>query len=339
MPHAKKPISIEDVAKAAGVSITTVSRVINKFPTVKEANRRRVEEVVRRLKFKPNAAAQRLASGTTNAIGLEIPGYEGIFYSFYAMEIFRAVGIACDALKVDFLLHITDGKTPINASAVGGVVFADIINNRAHAEELIAARLPVVAMNYMSLELPCSSVSIDNLKGAQSATEYLLHMGHEKVAFISGDLMSQAAIERCEGYKASMQKAGLPVREAYILRGDYSRKSAHVAAERILEMKERPTAVFVSSDDMAIEAINVFMENGVKVPDDISVVGFDDDPVCLYGAVALTTMRQPLKEMAQTAVKELYLAMQDPSRQISRIILPAELIIRDSVKSPSVSAR
>lgn len=334
MPHFKKPISMEDVAKAAGVSITTVSRVINKFPTVKEENRRRVEEVVRHLKFKPNIAAQRLASGTTNAIGLEIPRYEGIFYSFYAMEIFRAVGIACDALKIDLLLHITDGKTPINASAVGGVVFADIINNLAHAKELIASRMPVVSMNYLALDLECSSVSIDNLKGAQSATEYLLHMGHEKIAFISGDLMSQAAVDRCEGYKDSLKKANLPLREEYILRGDYSRKSARVAAERMMEMKERPTAVFASSDDMAIEAINVFMENGLKVPDDISVVGFDDDPVCLYGPVALTTMRQPLKEMAQSAVKELYHKMQDPGRQVSRIILPAELIVRDSVKPP-----
>lgn len=330
----KKVISIEDVAKAAGVSITTVSRVINKFPTVKDENRRRVEEVVRRLKFKPNVAAQRLASGTTNAIGLEIPRYEGIFYSFYAMEVFRSFGIACDGLKLDLLLHLTDGKTAINASAVGGVVFADIINNRAHVEELIATGIPVVVMNYFSTDLDCSTVSIDNIKGAQTATEYLIHMGHEKIAFISGDLMSQAAIDRQEGYKISLKKSALPFREDYALKGDYSRKSARNAAERILELSERPSAVFVSSDDMAMEVINVLMENGVKVPEDISVIGFDDDPVCLYGPVALTTMRQPLKEMAQVAVRELYLKMQDPGRDVKRLILPAELIIRDSVRPP-----
>src|SRR5512136_2162360 len=99
MMVSKKPVSIEDVARAAGVSITTVSRVINKFPTVKEENRRRVEEAVKHLKFKPNVAAQRLASGANNTVGLEIPRYEGIFYSFYAMEVFRSVGIACDALR------------------------------------------------------------------------------------------------------------------------------------------------------------------------------------------------------------------------------------------------
>jgi LacI family transcriptional regulator len=333
----KKVSSIEDVAREAGVSITTVSRVINKFPSVKDENRRRVEEAVKRLNFRPNLSAQRLASGSNNAIGLEIPRYEGIFYSFYAMEIFRSVAIACDSLRVDLLMHLTDGKTEINSAAVGGVVFADIIRNRAHAEELLNRGVPVVVMNYLDPQMEVSSVSIDNTKGAQTATEYLIHMGHQRIAFVSGDLMSQAAIERLEGYKLSMEKCGLAIREDYILKGDYSRKSARAAGQRLLELPVRPTAVFVSSDDMAMELINVLLENSIRVPDDISVVGFDDDPVCLYGPVSLTTMRQPLKEMAQTAVKELYLKMQDPGREINRIVLSPELIIRDSVKPPSGS--
>ncbi len=337
MTKLHKALSIEDVAKAAGVSITTVSRVINKFPTVKEANRRRVEEAIKRLKFKPNVAAQRLASGSNNTIGLEIPRYEGIFYSFYAMEIFRSVGIACDVLKTDLLLHLTDGKTTINTSAVGGVVFADIIHNKSHIEELIELNIPVVVMNYLTTDLEAASVSIDNIKGAQTATEYLVNMGHEKIAFISGDLMTQAACQRLEGYKLSLKKSGIAFREEYVFKGDYSRKSARAAAEKILEFTERPTAVFVSSDDMALEAISVFMENGLNIPGDISVIGFDDDPVCLYGPISLTTMRQPLREMAQAAVKELYLKMQDPARTINRVVLSPELIIRDSVKAPRTS--
>ena len=330
-----KVSSIEDVAKAAGVSITTVSRVINKFPTVKEENRRRVEEVIRRLKFKPNVAAQRLASGSNNTIGLEIPRYEGIFYSFYAMEIFRSVGIACDTLKADLLLHLTDGTSTINAASVGGVVFADVINNEKHVQDVIAAGIPVVVMNHLATQWDVASVSIDNLKGAQTATEYLIHLGHQRIAFITGDLMSQAARDRLEGYKCSMQKTGLALQDDFILKGDYSRKSARSAAERILQLSKRPTAVFVSSDDMAMEVVTVFMENNLNVPDDISVIGFDDDPVCLYGPVALTTMRQPLREMAQAAVKELYLKMQDTNRENNRIVLSAELIIRDSVKPPA----
>lgn len=332
-----KVTGIEDVAKAAGVSITTVSRVINKFPSVKENNRKKVEEAIKRLKFKPNLAAQRLASGSNNTIGLEIPRYEGIFYSFYAMEIFRSVGIACDSLKADLLLHLTDGKSTINASAVGGVVFADVINNQQHVEDLLSMGIPIIIMNYVSTDSRIASVSIDNVKGAQAATEYLANLGHQRIAFVSGDLMTQAACQRLEGYKNGLKKSGLDFREDNILKGDYSRKSARAAAERILELKDKPTAVFVSSDDMAMELISVLMENGLKVPEDISVIGFDDDPVCLYGPVALTTIRQPLKEMAQNAVKELYLKMQDPNRTANRIVLPTELVIRDSTRPFHIS--
>ncbi len=328
----KKNINIEDVAKLAGVSITTVSRVINKFPTVKEENRKKVEGAVKRLKFKPNLSAQRLASGSNHTIGLEIPRYEGLFYSFYAMEIFRSIGIACDALKTDLLLHLTDGVSCINSAAVGGVVFADLINNTAHVEALMGMGVPVVLMNYAALDLEVTSVSIDNAKGAQSAVEYLINNKHKDIVFLTGDLITQAAQQRLAGYKRALEKAGLPLRENYILRCDYSRKSARFAAESILNMRERPSAVFASSDDMAQEVVSVFMEKGLKVPDDISVIGFDDDPVCLFGPIALTTVRQPLREMTQAAVKELYLQMQDQSRQIKRIILPTELIIRDSVK-------
>lgn len=334
----KKVVSIEDVAQAAGVSITTVSRVINKFPTVKDANRRKVEEVIRRLNFKPNLAAQRLASGSNYTIGLEIPRYEGIFYSFYAMEIFRSVGIACDALRVDFLLHLTDGKTSVNAAAVGGVVFADVINNRQHVEDFLNAGTPVVLMNYLAKDMEVSSVSVDNAAGAKAAAEYLVHLGHDRIAFVTGDMATQAAQDRLEGYRAAMKGAGLAAPEELVLRGDYSRKSARTAAEKILAAAPRPTAVLVSSDDMAMEMVSTFVEGGLKVPEDMSVVGFDDDPVCLYGPVALTTVRQPIREMAHAAVKELYLRMQDPDRQINKIILPTELVIRDSARPPKRAA-
>jgi DNA-binding LacI/PurR family transcriptional regulator len=275
-----------------------------------------------------------LASGSNNTIGLEIPRYEGIFYSFYAMEIFRSVCIACDALKVDLLLHLTDGKTSVNTSAVGGVLFADVINNRRHVDDFLEMNIPIVVMNHLVTDMEVSSVSVDNVKGAQTATEYLVNLGHKRIAFITGDLMSQAAADRLEGYKKSLKKAGLDVKEDYILKGDYSRKSARTATERILQLASRPTAIFVSSDDMAMETIGVLMENDLRIPQDISVVGFDDDPVCLYGPVALSTIRQPLKEMAQQAAKELYLKMQDPARGINRIVLSPELIIRDSVAAP-----
>jgi DNA-binding LacI/PurR family transcriptional regulator len=222
----------------------------------------------------------------------------------------------------------------VNAAAVGGVVFADVINNRHHVEDFLKAGTPVVLMNYLAKDMEVSSVSVDNAAGAKTATEYLIHLGHSRIAFVTGDLATQAAQDRLDGYKAALKEAGIAISDDVVLRGDYSRKSARAAAERILTLEPRPTAAVVSSDDMAMEMVSFFIEGGLKVPEDISIVGFDDDPVCLYGPVALTTVRQPIKEMAHAAVKELYLRMQDPDRQVNKIILPTELVVRDSACPP-----
>jgi DNA-binding LacI/PurR family transcriptional regulator len=124
-----KTISIEDVARLAGVSITTVSRVINNGGSVKSKNKAAVLEAVKQLKFKPSVFAQRLASGKSNVIALIIPRYEGIFYSFYALELIRGIGTLCESLKLDLLLHLTDSRAPLNLRGVGGIIFADVIGN------------------------------------------------------------------------------------------------------------------------------------------------------------------------------------------------------------------
>ena len=130
-----KNVSIEDVARLAGVSITTVSRVINKFPSVKEKNRVLVLDAVKQLKFQPSIFAQRLATGRSNVISLVIPRYEGVFYSFYALELIRGIGTLCAVLKLDLLLQLTDSRTPLNVRGSGGIIFADIISNRQQVEE------------------------------------------------------------------------------------------------------------------------------------------------------------------------------------------------------------
>ena len=133
MPRTKKPSknkSIEDVARLAGVSISTVSRVINKSTTVKEKHRIRVLDAIKQLKFQPSVFAQRLATGKSNVVALVIPRYEGVFYSFYALELIRGIGTLCAALKLDLLLHLTDTHSTLNLRGVGGIIFADIIGNR-----------------------------------------------------------------------------------------------------------------------------------------------------------------------------------------------------------------
>lgn len=328
-----KTISIKDVARRAGVSITTVSRIINKVPTVKEGNRIRVLEAIKELRFQPSVFAQRLATGKSNVVALVIPRYEGIFYSFYVLELVRGIGTLCDALKLDLLLHLTDGRSPINLRGIGGIIFADIIGNRQQLTEVLASNLPCVLINNYVEDLDVSCVAIDNAGGAEKAVNYLVSLGHKKIAHIAGDLVTQAAAQRLEGYKRALKKNSLPINEDYIFKTDYSRGQARLAAERLISKALPASAVFVASDSMALEVMAVAKEAGKELPQDLSIVGFDDNPSGLYGPVALTTVRQPLIKMAEEGVKTLSLLMNKKKPAQKKVILPSELVIRESCQA------
>jgi len=333
-----KTISIIDIARLAKVSISTVSRVINKSLSVKENNRKRVQEIVERLNFHPSIFAQRLATGKSNVIGLVIPRYEGVFYSFYALELIRGIGTLAASLKLDLLLHLTDSRSNLNLRGIGGVIFADVIANRKQLEDALSLGLPAIVINNYVEDLPVNCIAIDNRGGAESVVEYLIGLGHKKIAHIAGDLITQAAQLRLEGYNLALAKNKIPFRQEYIVKTDYSRGQAAGAARALLNLPDRPTAIFVASDSMALEVMSVASEHGLKIPADLSLVGFDDNPSGLYGPVALTTVRQPLVKMAQDSVKELSVIMNLGKKPpIKKVFLPTELIIRESCQSLSSS--
>ncbi|MDD5669063.1 MAG: LacI family DNA-binding transcriptional regulator [Candidatus Omnitrophica bacterium] len=339
MVRVKKPsktVSIEDVARLAGVSITTVSRVINKMPSVKERNRIRVLDAVKKLKFEPSVLAQRLATGRSNVVALVIPRYEGIFYSFYALELIKGIGTLCEIMKFDLLLHLTDGGSPFNLKGIGGIIFADIISNRNQLEDAVAAGIPTVVLNNYVEDAEVTCIAVDNTGGGESAVDYLAGLGHQKIAHITGDIITQAAAQRLEGYKRALAKYKIPFKEEYVFKTDYSRGQARAAAERMITMPDRPTAVFVASDPMALEVMAVAREHGISIPGDLSIVGFDDNPSGLYGPVALTTVRQPFIKMAQDSVKELVQLMSQKKSKAAaakKIILSTQLVIRESCQS------
>ncbi|MCM8801660.1 MAG: LacI family transcriptional regulator, partial [Candidatus Omnitrophica bacterium] len=313
-----------------------VSRVINKVPTVKEKHRQRVLSAIKQLKFRPSVFAQRLATGKSNVVALVIPRYEGIFYSFYALELIRGIGTLCEALRLDLLLHLTDSRSELNLSGIGGIIFADLIGNRQQLEEAMNLGIPCVVINHFLEDLDVTCIAIDNLKGAQNAVEYLLNLGHKRIAHITGDLVTQAATQRLEGYKLALKKYGIEPNPEYIFKTDYSRGQARQAAERLINMSNPPTAVFVASDSMALEVMAVARELRKNIPQDLSIIGFDDNPSGLYGPVALTTVRQPLIKMAEDSLKELKLLMDNPKKaKIKKIVLPTELVIRESCTAVS----
>jgi LacI family transcriptional regulator len=330
-----KRVSIKDVARHARVSITTVSRVINKFPSVNKRNAQRVQAAIAELKYRPNVSAQRLANGSDSAIGLVMPGYPGIFHSFFAVEIIRGVGHACEALHLDMVFHITNGINPLSASYVGGIIFADIIENRTQVEDALARHIPCLVINNMVTDIDVNYIGVNNLKGGQMAAQYLAGFGHRRIATVTGNLKTQCGFDRFDGFMKGLDEAGIEIPKEYVFRGDYSRRSAREAAEYFFSMKNRPTAIFAQSDDMALEIIAVAFEAGIRVPQDVSVIGFDDSPQALYGSVGLTTVRQPIFEMAEKSVHVLHNMISGKEQGRVRISLDPELVIRDSCASPS----
>ncbi len=333
--HVKK-ISITDVARKAGVSITTVSRVLNKVSTVDKKIAAKVDAAIAELKFKPNPTAQRLAKGAgSSAVGFVIPGYPGIFHSFYAVELIRGIGHGCEVNRLDMIFHITDGNNPLRSNYAGGLIFADIIENRSQVEDAISDGVPALVLNYVVKDLPVSYIAVDNFKGGEIAAEYLMNLGHKRIATVTGNMQTQAGLERFEGFQKTLMKKDLTFEPEYFYKGDYSRRSARSAAERFFGLDNPPTAVFAASDDMALEIISVAMENGIKVPEDISVIGFDDNPAGLFGPVSLTTIKQPLFSMGEEAVKVLCEVMTGKQTGLVQKTLVPELIVRESCAPPS----
>jgi LacI family transcriptional regulator len=332
----EKKISITDVARRANVSITTVSRVLNKVPTVNKEIVLRVEQIIGELKFRPNPTAQRLAKGTQNtAIGFVIPGYPGIFHSFYAVELMRGIGHGCEILRLDLIFHITDGSNPLRSNFAGGLIFADIIENLPQVARAVREGMPCLVINHIVRDLDVSYIAVDNVKGAFTGAEYLIHLGHKRIATVTGNMQTQAGIDRFEGYEKALKQHGIECQPDYVYKGDYSRRSARQAAECFFSLESPPSAIFAASDDMALEIISVAMENGIKVPEDISVIGFDDNPAGLFGPVALTTVKQPLFTMGEEATKVLYEIMTGKQTGLVHKVLVPQLIVRESCAQPS----
>lgn len=327
----KPRIDIAAVASAAGVSTTTVSRVINDVPTVSEANRQRVLETIKRLKYRPNRSAQRLASGKAGGtIGLIIPRFEGIFHSYYALQVLKGIGGAAERVRCDLLLHITDGKTsPAN---VDGVIFLDIFGCDDLLDATLDAGTPVVVLNHYLEDLPVSCVAIDNETAAERVVDYLVKLGHKDIATITGDLKTQAGLDRLDGFVKAMKARHLPVKDEYIRFADFGLPSARAAADALLSLADRPTAIFVASDDMALETINVALAKNFRVPEELSIVGFDDNPAAAHGRVPLTTVRQPLDEMGHKALDVLLQQIGGKKKSPTKLLLPTELIERQSCR-------
>lgn len=328
MPPSK--VTIKEVAKRAGVSIATVSRYINKSLHLREKNRRKIEKAIEELDYHPLVYARRLAGGKLNTFGLVIPGYEGIFYSFYALKIIREVAAALDEKEIDMHLNIYRNQDNFNSSLVDGVIMADIISNKEQLLRLKKEDTPVVVINRELPDKDISFVAVDNYKGAYEATEFLINHGHKKIVHLAGDMEVQCARQRVEGFKGALEKNRIKSNPNYICETNFSRAKAREELQKLFSAKDFPTAIFCCSDEVANEVLSFADENSINVPEKLSIIGFDDNPNFNYGNLMLTTVRQPIDEMAREAVKILEQTI-DKKISPQKLILEPKLVIRDTV--------
>ena len=268
---------------------------------------------------------------------LMIPRFEDIFHSYYAGEIIKGVSLSASRAGADFLVHITHrhnhqnwfGGTLLDRNYIDGVIFADIENDISLPKRVIQARIPCLVLNNI-LHEPINYVAVDNKKAAEEVVEHLIKLGHRKIATIAGDQTTQSGLMRLEGFKETLHRHNLKVPKAHITFGDYLRTPARMAAEKLLKLKERPTVIFAASDVMALELIDAAKQMNIRVPEDLSVIGFDDNPLAATSPVGLTTVSQPLIEMGRVGAENLFQIMHGNAKLPVKIILPTKLVKRES---------
>jgi len=276
-----------------------------------------------------------------------VPRFEDIFHSYFAQEIIKGASSTASRLHVDILVHITERgrhddwfNSPVFTSRITeGILFADIDQDRAGLHKVISTRIPYLVLNNFFTE-PVNCIAIDNYKATRRIMSYLVELGHRNIATICGDLNTESGQERLKGYNDGLTAAGITINKQYIKRGDYLRSPARHAAEGLLSLSKRPTAIFAASDVMALEVVDVAKKRNIKVPHDLSVVGFDDNPLNHYSPIKLTTVRQPITEMARIGLEILHRIAQGREPQPVQKRLIARLIKRDSCRArPQLTKR
>lgn len=337
-------VTIEDVARHAGVSAMTVSRVINNGKNVRERTRERVLSAIEALRYSPNSAARSLAAGEATHVGLLYSNPSAAYLSQFlvgALDGARKAGChlvleACES--EDEADQAEVARRLIDADVEGVILPPPLSESVSILAELAIAETPAVTVAMGKLYENPLNVRIDDAKAAAEITEYLLDLGHTRVALITGHPNHIASIERERGFRATVTQAGLRPEDVAVEEGDFTFRSGLNAAERLLDRTLPPTAIFASNDDMAAAVIGVAHRRGLNVPGDLSVVGFDDTSPATTVWPELTTIRQPVSAMAAAALEMLLADLRNrrggATPAAAERVLEHELIIRNSAGPP-----
>jgi LacI family transcriptional regulator len=329
----KSTLTIQDVARAAGVSVSTVSRVLNDKDDVAFETFEKVQRVIDELGYASSLAAKSMRSRKTNAIGLIVAKLNDPFN----IEVMKGVNQAITDFGYDLIIYTSghnatgsgsawerDYVARLNGSLTDGIIITTpTTTNLPLAFPLVTVDPPVQNDSF-------PAVITTNRDGALAVMEYLIILGHRRIGFIGGRSDLQSAIRRGQGYEDGLQQAGLPLLPELIQTGDYTRQAGYQCAKQLLSLAVPPTAIFAANDESAIGAMEAARETGLRIPEDLSVVGFDNIPQTAHTTPPLTTVDQSIDEMGYVATKMLIELIQGKPLENRLHKIPTRLIIRDS---------
>ncbi len=295
-------VTIYDVAKKAGVGIGTVSRAINNSPRISSQTKAKVDKTIQELKYQPHALAQGLARKRTNMVAIIVPVFTGYFY----LELLKGIQQEMSKYQYDLLLYSVDQtvkteiflKRTLRERRVDGVLLISLTISDSDVKKFVHSQFPIVLIDSDHCDL--DSLTVENEQGAYLATKYLINLGHTRIGIIDAQLKSLPAKKRLEGYQKALRDHKIHYNRRYLVISDsdiekdgFNREAGYTAMKKLLQMDEhRPTAVFISSDIQAAGAIKAIKEYGLNIPEDVSVIGFDDIELAQY--MGLSTIRKTM---------------------------------------------
>ena len=326
-------LTSHEVARLAGVSQATVSRVLRDDPGVREDTRERVLRVLAETKYEPNAAARAIKGGRTGSIGVVVAR---LSYQLYpAMLEAAGAQLARQGRRMIVWDSEHGGDQPaaraLRQGIVDGVMLMAATAESAFLRGIRSSEAPVVLVNRNVDDYPADQVSSDNTAGGERAAEYMVRSGRKRIALIGGITRASTIRDREAGFRAALERSGVDLPPHYCQRsGTYTHASGREAPIRLLELRARPDAIFCVNDVLALGAIDGARELGMKIPDGLWVIGYDDIELASWGGYDLTTVRQPMEEMIGCGIDLLLRRITEPSRPLERRCFPNELVIRSS---------
>ncbi len=330
-------VTIYDVAREANVSMATVSRVVNGNPNVKPSTRKKVQEVIERLGYRPNAVARGLASKKTTTVGVIIPDISNTYFA----ELARGIEDIATMYKYNILLSNSDQikekefhlLNTMLAKQVDGIVFMGGNITEEHVKEFEKSQVPIVLAGSIDKTGKIPSVNIDYEQASYEATKFFIDNGHKRIAFVTGPLQEPINyLKKLAGYKKALEEAGIPYDENYVVEGDYTYESGLECVEKLLELAEKPTAIAVGTDEMAIGVVHGLQDNGFRIPEDVEIISTDNTRLSLMVRPQLTSIVQPLYDIGAVAMRLLTKYMNKEEVTDHVVILPHRMEIRNSTK-------